>query len=108
MMFTMGSFVLSAADVRRQDTPKPDTLRHVHATEVRDFRRGPLMSSPLPVSIRQQGRQLCVTSRYNQLLPVYSANGTYYQAFRIIKGTNWLTGLPKGAYIINNQRYVIN
>ena len=67
-----------------------------------------MMSSPLPVEIRQQGRQLCIKSRYAQLLPIYTASGTYYSSMRLIKGTNWLTGLPRGAYMINNQRYTIN
>lgn len=107
MLFVMSScvfpfFAMSGVESR-------DTIRHrLPTSEVRDFRSGGMMSSPLPVTIRQQGRQLCVTSRYNQLLPVYSANGTYYSAFRLAKGTNWLTGLPRGRYIINNKRYVIN
>jgi hypothetical protein len=107
MIFTMSVFVVSAASV--QSAERRDSLqRRSVPTEIRDFRRGGMMSSPLPVTIHQQGRQLCVTSRYNQLLPVYSANGTYYSAFRLAKGTNWLTGLPRGGYIINNKRYVIN
>ncbi len=69
--------------------------------------RGRMMTSPLPVSIRQQGRQICVQSRYNQLLPVYTESGTFYTAFRLCKGTNWLTGLPKGTYLINNRKYTI-
>ena len=67
-----------------------------------------MMTSPQPVEIRQQGRNLCVTSRYNQLLPIYSSSGILYSSFRLAKGTNWLSGLPRGAYIINNQKYIIN
>lgn len=70
--------------------------------------RSRMMTSPLPVEIRQQGRQLCIKSQYNQMLPIYTANGTYYSSMRLTKGTNWLTGLPRGAYMINNQRYTIN
>ena len=107
MIFTMSSLVVSATTsggMERRDTLR----RRMLTTEVRDCRTVGMMSSPLPVSIRQQGRQLCVTSRYNQLLPVYSANGVYYSAFRLAKGTNWLTGLPRGGYIINTKRYGIN
>ncbi|MBQ8936860.1 MAG: hypothetical protein IJ699_10375 [Bacteroidaceae bacterium] len=70
--------------------------------------RSRMMTSPLPVEIRQQGRQLCIKSQYNQMLPIYTAGGTYYSSMRLTKGTNWLTGLPRGAYMINNQRYTIN
>ena len=106
MIFAMSIFAVSASTLRGAE--RRDSLqRRLLTTEV-DFRRGGMMSSPLPVTIHQQGRQLCVTSRYNQLLPIYSANGTYYSAFRLAKGTNWLTGLPRGRYIINNKRYVIN
>lgn len=70
--------------------------------------RSRMMTSPLPVEIRQQGRQLCIKSQYNQMLPIYTARGTYYSSMRLTKGTNWLTGLPRGAYMINNQRYTIN
>ena len=107
MVFSMSAAALSVSQV--QGAEKRDTLgRRMLSTEMRNFRMGGLMSSPLPVTIRQQGRQLCVTSRYNQLLPVYSDNGSYYSAFRLAKGTNWLTGLPRGRYIINNKRYTIN
>lgn len=69
---------------------------------------GRMMSSPLPVEISQQGRQLCIKSNYVQLLPIYTASGTYYSSLRLTKGTNWLSGLPRGAYMINNRRYTIN
>lgn len=67
-----------------------------------------MVTSPQPVEIRQQGRYLCVTSRYNQLLPIYSASGSLYSSFRLSKGTNWLSGLPRGSYIINNKKFTIN
>lgn len=66
-----------------------------------------MMSSAMPVTITQQGRRLCVYSRYNQLLPVYRANGMFYQAFRLSKGTTWINGLPRGKYIINGRQYTI-
>ncbi len=107
LLMAMSTFAVSAAGLQAPQR-RDSVQRRAVPAEVRSFRSVPLMSSPLPVTIRQQGRQLCVTSRYNQLLPIYSANGTYYSAFRLAKGTNWLTGLPRGGYIINNKRYVIN
>lgn len=91
-----------------QHIQKRDTVVQRKLTPEVSEMRSRMMSSALPVDIRQQGRHLCVTSRGNQLLPVYRTNGTLYTAFRISKGTNWLSGLPKGAYYINNRRFTIN
>lgn len=101
-----------AADEMRQtiQVPRqhPDTLLPLaRRTEVPQL-PSRMMTSPLPVEIMQQGRQLRIKSRYNQLLPIYTASGTYYSSMRLSKGTNWLTGLPRGAYMINNRRYTIN
>lgn len=93
-----------------------DTLPHPRVSssfqskvdrELPDLRHR-MLTSPQPVEIKQQGRNLCVTSLHNQLLPVYSANGILYSSFRLNKGTNWLSGLPRGSYIINNHKYTIN
>ena len=84
-----------------------DILQGQSRHEFPDIRHR-MMSSPQPVEIRQQGRNLCVTSRYNQLLPIYNASGSLYSSFRLSKGTNWLSGLPRGSYIINNKRFTIN
>lgn len=67
-----------------------------------------MVSSPLPVEIRQQGRHLCVKSEHDQLLPVYTVQGTFYSAFRLLKGTNWINGLPRGTYYINHRKYTIS
>jgi len=100
--------VHAASTQELQHIQKRDTVVHRKlAPEVSEM-RSRMMSSALPVDIRQQGRHLCVTSQGNQLLPVYRTNGTLYTAFRISKGTNWLSGLPKGAYYINNRRFTIN
>lgn len=76
-------------------------------TEVHDI-RSRMMTSPQPVNIHQQGRLLRVESQAIQLLPIYTQNGTFYTAFRLTKGTNWLGGLPRGRYIINNRHFSIN
>lgn len=92
-----------AAQSERTDSINHQPTLTPSNTEV----RGRMMSSPLPVTMRQQGRQICVQSRYNQLLPVYTENGTFYTAVRLSKGTNWITGLPKGTYLINNRKFTI-
>lgn len=97
-------FLLSAAaQPQRTDSLTQSKSLSASSSEVRTR----MMTSPLPVTLRQQGRQICAQSRYNQLLPVYTENGTFYTAFRLSKGTNWLTGLPKGTYLINNRKFTI-
>ena len=54
--------------------------------------------------IKVKGRNLYVVSDYDQMLPVYKESGVFYGLFHINKGTNWLSGLPSGIYIINNTR----
>jgi hypothetical protein len=67
-----------------------------------------LASSPKPVSIKIQGSKLFVQSEANQLLPVYRKTGAFYCAFKLTKGTNILSGLPKGIYVINNKKFVLS
>lgn len=113
VFFCAGNLSISAVPV--QDFQHRDSLHRNPATAVQshaqrefpDFRHR-MMSSPQPVEIRQQGRNLCVTSRFNQLLPIYTSSGTLYSSFRLSKGTNWLSGLPRGSYIINNKKFTIN
>ena len=99
------------ADAQRRDSTTHKTLttelRLQAQHELPDMRHR-MLSSAQPVEIRQQGRYLCVTSRHAQLLPVYSASGTLYSSFRLSKGTNWLNGLPRGSYFINNRKFTIN
>lgn len=70
--------------------------------------RGKMMDSPFPVELRQQGRQIFAQTDMPQLLPVYTGAGTYYAAFRLNKGNNWITGLPKGTYYINGRKFRIS
>ena len=55
-----------------------------------------------------KGGSLLVTSRHSQMLPVYKGNGVFYGLFRLNKGTNWISGLPKGTYIINNSKVTVS
>ncbi len=69
--------------------------------------RGKMAQSAFPVRIKAQGRALCVRSDYNQVLPVYNSCGSFYSLFRLSKGVNWVNGLPRGTYYINNRKIVI-
>ena len=93
----------SWAQVQRTDSISRQPALSAQNPEVQSR----MMTSPLPVSLRQQGRQICVQSRYNQILPIYTEGGVFYTAFRLSKGTYWLSGLPKGTYFINNRKFTI-
>lgn len=66
-----------------------------------------MLNSAFPVNIQLKGTRLCVTSKYVQLLPVYNEKGVFYGMFRLNKGTNWISGLPKGVYYVNNRKVSI-
>lgn len=66
-----------------------------------------MASSTFPVRLEVKGCALCVTSDYAQLLPIYTRGGSLYMAMRLNKGKNWLNGLPRGRYLINNQQISI-
>ena len=65
-------------------------------------------TSAYPVQISVTGRVVQIQSDRNQLLPIYTQNGILYLTARLNKGTNWLGGLPRGHYFINNRPITIN
>lgn len=65
-------------------------------------------TSAFPVQISVTGRVVQIQSDRNQLLPIYNQNGVLYLTARLNKGKNWLGGLPKGRYFINNRPITIN
>lgn len=65
-------------------------------------------TSAYPVQISVTGRMVQIQSDRSQLLPIYNQNGVLYLTARLNKGTNWLGGLPKGQYFINNRPITIN
>lgn len=101
----------ATADTQRRDStsrrPFVNEIRVSTSSDLPNLRHR-MLTSAIPVEIRQQGRHLCVTSRQAQLLPIYSSSGTLYSSFRLSKGTNWLSGLPRGSYFINNRKITIN
>lgn len=66
-----------------------------------------MASSAFPVQMQVKGVSLLIISDYSQLLPIYTRGGTFYMAMRLNKGKNWLNGLPRGCYIINNRNISI-
>lgn len=65
-------------------------------------------TSTYPVKIMVSGRAVQIQSDHNQILPIYTQNGVLYLTTRLNKGTNWLGGLPRGRYFINNKPITIN
>ena len=85
----------------------PDTL--VVATPSSEMPVSRKMNtSVFPVQITVTGRVVQVQSDQNQLLPIYNQNGVLYLTARLTKGKNWLGGLPRGRYFINNRPITIN
>ena len=70
--------------------------------------RGKMNTSAFPVQISVTGRVVQIQSDRSQLLPIYNQNGVLYLTTRLNKGTNWLGGLPRGSYFINNRPITIN
>lgn len=59
--------------------------------------------SGYPVELKVKGHSLCVISKYEQVLPIYTKQGTLYLAMQLNTGVNWLNGLPCGRYQINDK-----
>lgn len=64
---------------------------------------GRMAQSAYPVKLAIKGRSLRITSKYDQILPIYTKEGTLYIAMQLNSGVNWLHGLPQGRYRINNR-----
>ena len=64
---------------------------------------GKMSTSVYPVQITVTGRAVRIQSDHDQLLPIYTQAGVLYLTARLSKGTNWLSGLPRGHYFINNR-----
>ena len=67
-----------------------------------------MSTSAFPVKISVTGRIVQIQSDRSQLLPIYTHTGVLYLTARLSKGTNWLGGLPRGRYFINNRPITIN
>lgn len=85
----------------------PDSLVVPYVPVELSTRQG-MSSSVFPVQISVSGRVVQIQSDHNQLLPIYTQGGVLYLTARLNKGKNWIGGLPKGKYFINNRPITIN
>lgn len=75
----------------------------VSALKWGEMSTGRMMRSAYPVRLSVKGHSLRVTSKYEQVLPIYTQSGALYVAMQLNPGVNWLNGLPRGRYRINNR-----
>lgn len=108
LLFALLVLLPMGASMRKKRTlAKPDTIPL--AEKLQDFSRSNRMScSTFPVKIHTSGRAVQIQSDHNQILPIYTRAGAFYMAVRLNKGVNWLNGLPRGNYFINNRPITIN
>lgn len=59
--------------------------------------------SAYPVQLVVKGHSVRITSKYEQALPIYTHAGSLYLTMQLNPGVNWLNGLPRGRYRINNR-----
>lgn len=106
----VGRAASASTDIERRDDDRklqPDSLTVVRNV-MSDMERPRKMSTSLyPVQLQVHGRLVRIQSDYNQILPIYTHSGAFYMAMRLSKGTNWLNGLPRGRYFINNRPVTI-
>ena len=98
--------VTASAERRKLSVTRPDSLPQQLTS--RDMRRGKRMNtSTYPVKIETHGHAVMIHSDHTQLLPIYTRSGVLKMTLRLNKGTNWLNGLPRGTYFINNKPITI-
>lgn len=95
-------FLHKTERTQKQDT----TIRVIQRDGDRVVTRK-MSHSAYPVQMSVVGNAVRVESPENQILPIYTHTGTFYLIVRLNKGTNWLNGLPKGRYFINNRLIAI-
>lgn len=87
--------------------PRKNELTHnLRSNEMQQSNR--MRSSAFPVQLIVRGRSVSIVSNHEQTLPIYTQMGTFYMAMHLSKGTNWLSGLPRGNYFINRQLITVN
>lgn len=67
-----------------------------------------MSTSLYPVQMQVMRGMVRIQSEHSQILPIYRQNGSFYMVMRLNKGVNWLNGLPRGRYFINNRPIAIN
>lgn len=108
-IFMWGSAQMMYALNESQQKAKTDSSYfYTPISEFSHVYRSRKVSSSFPVQVKVKGTSLYVTSKHNQMLPVYKGNGVFFGLFRLNKGTNWISGLPRGTYIINNSKITVS
>ena len=107
-LMTWCAVAISAASHLPVSISGDSVARKVPFSEYTHIYKNRRVSSTYPVEVKVRRNALLVTSKHSQMLPVYKSNGVFYGLFRLNKGTNWISGLPKGTYIINNSKVVVS
>lgn len=94
--------MLVMADKQESRRLAKDSLTLV-ATPWQETPTGRMAHSAYPVKLTVKGRSLRITSKHEQVLPIYTQGGVLYLAMQLTPGVNWLNGLPRGRYRINNR-----
>ena len=98
---------IGASMRKKRVVAKPDTTSLVE--KIQDFgQTGRMSCSTFPVKINTSGRAVQIQSDHSQILPIYTRTGAFFMAVRLNEGMNWLNGLPRGHYFINNRPITIN
>lgn len=100
LMLTSTWALADRQDIRRQAR---DTLSVAAPSAWSEMPTGRMAHSAYPVKLTVKGRSLCISSKHEQILPIYKQGGTLYLAMQLTPGVNWLNGLPRGRYRINNR-----
>ena len=101
-LFTLVStFAVADRQVRNRMTT--DSLALTPSSWSEMHPNGKMAHSAYPVKLSVKGRSLRISSKYEQVLPIYTQGGTLYLAMQLTPGVNWLNGLPRGRYRINNR-----
>lgn len=97
------------ASLQKDDTLQSKDNSSVQMIPVGEMlRSGRMHSSAFPIQMMVRGRSVSIVSEHEQTLPIYTQTGTLYMAMHLSKGTNWLSGLPRGKYFINLQLVTVN
>ncbi len=100
----LGSLQVKAGQDNHDNIGKsiPDSLVSKRVAWMEIVPAGAMLQSAHPVTLTVKGNSLCVSSKYQQDLPIYTQGGSLYLAMKLAPGDNWLYGLPSGRYRINN------
>ena len=98
----MMTSTLAMADKQDNRHLTKDSLTLV-ASSWQETPAGRMAQSAYPVKLTVKGRSLRITSKHEQVLPIYTQGGVLYLAMQLTPGVNWLNGLPRGRYRINNR-----